>query len=95
MEQVGREPGILRWRCVYGCVWLGRPTIHKLKTEYQRFKRISVGLTGFSGIKNAYRKCFFACGFGGVTGRDGNVKCRDACLILKETRAFNGLITKK
>ena len=64
MERVVREPGILRWRCVYGCVWLGRPTIHKLKTEYQWFKRISAGLTGFSGIKNAYRKCFFACGFG-------------------------------
>ena len=65
---------------MYGCVWLGRPTIHKLKTEYQSFKRISAGLTGFSGIKNAYRKYFFAGGFGGVTGRDGNVKSRDACL---------------
>ena len=84
MEQVGREPGILRWRCVYGCVWLGRPTIHKLKTEYQRFKRISAGLTGFSGIKNAYKKCFFTCGFGGVTDRDGNVKCRDAPLSYKK-----------
>ena len=40
---------------MYGCVWLGRPTIHKLKTEYQWFKRISAGLTGFSGIKIAYR----------------------------------------
>ena len=49
---------------MYGCVWLGRPTIHKLKTEYQRFKRISAGLTGFSGIKNAYRKCFLHAALG-------------------------------
>ena len=68
MEQVGKELGILMWRRLYGCVWLGRPTIHKLKTEYQWFKRISAGLTVFSGIKNAYRGrknyvltgCFFA-----------------------------------
>ena len=67
MEQVVREPGILRWRCVYGCLWLGRSTIHKLNTEYQRFKRISAGLTGFSGIKNAYRKCFLQA----ASGSDG------------------------
>ena len=84
MEQVGRELGILMWRSVYGCVWFGRPTIHKLKTEYQLFKRISAGLTGFSGIKNAYRKYFFACGFWGLTGRDGNVKSTDAPLSYKK-----------
>ena len=40
------------------------------------------------------RSAFLHAASGGVTDRDGNVKCRDACLILKETRAFNGLITK-
>ena len=77
---------------VYG--WGGQ-LYTKLNTEYQQFKQISAGLTGFSGIKNAYRKYYFAGGFGGLTGRDGNVKWRDALLILKETRTFNGLITKK
>ena len=67
MEQVGKELGILRWRCVYGCVWLGRPTIHKLKTEYQRFKRISVGLTGFSGIKMRIGSAFLHA----ASGSDG------------------------
>ena len=51
---------------VYG--WGGQ-LYTKLNTEYQWFKRISAGLTDFSGIKNAYRKCFLQA----ASGSDGQV----------------------
>ena len=56
---------------MYGCVWLGRSTIHKLKAEYQLFKRISAGLTGFSGEKIAYRTRLFQA-VSASAGRAGN-----------------------